>query len=928
VSDFLPENDVSPVLTVAEDEFVLSGEPQQVGTASATTQKAAAAKASETKAAGMTPLMRQYSTAKQQHPGALLFFRLGDFYELFFEDAQIASRELQLTLTSRDKERGIPMCGVPYHAAENYIPRLLRKGYRVAICEQMEEPGPGKKLVRREVTRVLSPGTAMDPTLAAEQSNFLLGVCERNGSYGMAALELSTGEFLAEEFRGRDAAAQCMEAIQRAQGREVLFPAGANLFPHGTTDMFRGGQSSSAQASGGQVHTGVEDWAWSEDHAIPLLLRSLGAQSLEGFGLEDKPAAACAAGALLYYVKSTQPGTLDHVRGIRTHERHDFLQLDSTTVRNLELVEPIFSGAGEEGTLFRTLDACRTPMGKRLLRAAILQPLLNHSAINRRLDAVAELREDLRKRENLREALGGILDLDRLLARVALESAGPRELQALAQSLSRAPLVKQSLQDARAALWIELRERVGSHEGLCRLVSETLVENPPAQWGEGGFIRAGLNAELDELRSLSQTGRQYIAAIEERERRRTGIGSLKVRFNHVFGYYIEITKANLHSAPPDYERKQTLVNAERFTTPELKEYEVKVLQAQEQSLALEKRLFAELRQRVLAEAGAIRGTSQTLAETDMLGCFAHVAALRGYARPTLTETPILEAAGARHPVIEELLRSEGARFVPNDLHVDASADCILLITGPNMGGKSTYLRQAALLMIMAQMGSFVPAAAMRFGSADRIYTRIGAADNVARGRSTFMVEMTETATILNTATPQSLILLDEMGRGTATYDGLSLAWATLEFLHNKVRGRALFATHYHELTLLEEQLPGLRNLHVTCKESPSGIVFLHALEPGPASQSYGIEVARLAGIPAMVLERARQVLRQHESAEKRVISQPEEPAPQMAIFTPLSQRIVDRLQATDVNSLTPLQALNLLEQLQRELRGEDEAETP
>jgi DNA mismatch repair protein MutS len=922
VSDSLTENDAAPAVAVVEEEFALSAELEPVTTAKsgepATTTRSGAAP----KSSGMTPLMQQYATAKQQHPGALLFFRLGDFYELFFEDAQIASRELQLTLTSRDKERGIPMCGVPYHAAENYIPRLLRKGYRVAVCEQMEEPGPGKKLVRREVTRVLSPGTAMDPTLAAEQSNFLVGVCEHNGDYGMASLELSTGEFLAEEFRGRDAAAQCHDAIQRTQAREVLFPAGANLFAQGSGDMFRDGRS-----SGGQIHTGVEDWAWSQDHAIPLLLRSLGAKSLDGFGLEDKPAAACAAGALLYYVKSTQPGTLEHVRGIRTYERRDFLQLDTTTVRNLELVEPLFTGAGDEGTLFRTLDACRTPMGKRLLRASILQPLFDPKEINRRLDAVGEIRQDLRKREELREALNGILDLDRLLARVALESAGPREIQALAQSLGRAPLVKQALQSAVAELWTELRERVGSHEALVQRVTDTLVENPPAQWGEGGFIREGLHAELDEFRSLSQTGRQYIAAIEERERKRTGIGSLKVRFNSVFGYYIEITKANLHSAPADYERKQTLVNAERFTTPELKEYEVKVLQAQEQSLALEKRLFAELRQRVLADAGAIRATSQALAEIDMLACFAHLAALRGYTRPTLTDTPVLEAAGARHPVIEELLRNEGARFIPNDLHVDAGNDCILLITGPNMGGKSTYLRQAALLMILAQMGSFVPASAMRFGPADRIYTRIGAADNVARGRSTFMVEMTETATILNTATPQSLILLDEMGRGTATYDGLSLAWATVEFLHNKVRGRALFATHYHELTLLEEQLPGLRNLHVTCKESPSGIVFLHALEPGPASQSYGIEVARLAGIPATVLARARQVLRQHESAEKRVISQPETAAPQLTIFTPLSQRIVDRLQETDVNSLTPLQALNLLEQLQRELRGDDEAES-
>jgi DNA mismatch repair protein MutS len=858
--------------------------------------------------------MRQYATAKQQHPDALLFFRLGDFYELFFEDAQIASKELQLTLTSRDKERGIPMCGVPYHAADNYITRLLRKGFRVALCEQMEEAGPGKKLVRREVTRVLTPGTAFDPTLGAEQSNLLAAVCVAHDHYGLAMLDLSTGDFTATEFFGAEAAQQCMDELQRLPPREMIFPTLSPLFPDAAPDDFR--------LSGGYVmtRTAVEDWAWTSDYSLPLLLHMLGATSLDGFGLGNKPAAARAAGAVLHYIKTTQPGSCEHVCGIRSYERSDGLQLDAVTVRNLELVEPIFASSTAETTLFHALDACLTSMGKRLLKSTILQPLGDSVEIARRLDAVEMLHANLLARDELRRTLNSVLDQERLLARIALQSAGPRDLLALAQSLSRMPALRDQLAKMDAPLLQDVREQIAPHSELSARVLTTLVPEPPALWNEGGFIASGVDPKLDELRSLSQSGRHNIAAIEERERKRTGIGSLKVRFNSVFGYYIEITRSNLQSVPTDYERKQTLVNAERFTTPELKEYEVKVLSAQEQSVAIEKRLFSELREGVLAEAAAVRKTSHAVAMADLLACFAHQAALHNYVRPQLETSSILEAAGARHPVMEQMAAAQGARFVPNDLFVDAAERGILLITGPNMGGKSTYLRQAALLVILAQMGSFVPATRMRWGPVDRVYTRIGASDDAGRGRSTFMVEMTETANILNTATSRSLILLDEMGRGTATFDGLSLAWATLEYLHSKVRARTLFATHYHELTMLADHLPGLQNLHVSCKESATGIVFLHTIAPGAASKSYGIEVARLAGLPQRVLERAREVLRQHETSEKRNVAvEASLPALQMTMFTPLSQRIVDRLRSADVNSLTPLQALNLLEELRNEL---------
>lgn len=868
-----------------------------------------------------TPVMRQYAAAKQKHPDALLFFRLGDFYELFYEDAKTAARELQITLTSRDKERSIPMCGVPYHAAGQYIPRLLRLGYRIAICEQLEDPKQTKTIVRREVTRVLTPGTAIDANLNSEQNNFLAALCfdgaPGNRRVGLALLDNSTGDFRATEFHGKDertAMALCCDELARLAPAEILITDEANtrgaLFD-GFEDTFRS-----------RTTTHLDAWVLTADYAIPLLQNHLGTRELTGFGLEHHPAAAIAAGGILHYLRATQPGQLEHIDRVRYYEQSDCLQLDAVTVRNLELVEPLMADARHNATLFRALDHCLTPMGKRKLRATILRPMVELSAIGERLDGVAELHRDIRQREELRESIAGILDLERLLSRISLDSAGPRDVLALGQSIARIPAIGEKIAMLSAGPWKRLDRALDRLKDVQEAICGTLTEQPPVHLEDGGAIASGVDAELDELRALGSSGKQSIAAIEERERQRTGIGSLKVRYNSVFGYYIEVTKSNLQSVPADYERKQTLVNAERFTTPELKQHERSVLGAQERCLEIERAIFLRLRRRVLEASARIRATAEAIAEIDLLACFAHLAATRNYVRPQVDDTGIFEALATRHPVIEWHMQQNAAgRFVPNSIYLDTDGPSLLILTGPNMGGKSTYLRQTALLAILAQMGCFVPAQRMRLGVIDRIYTRIGASDNVAEGRSTFMVEMTETATILNTASRRSLLLLDEMGRGTATFDGMSLAWATVEYLHEALGARTLFATHYHELTMLAERLQRLKNLRVTVQENPTGIVFLHTIEDGAANKSYGIEVARLAGLPREVIERAREILRQHERSERREMTpNAETPSVQMTLFTPLSQRIVDQIQALDLNALTPMQALNLLQELQQEVR--------
>ncbi len=864
--------------------------------------------------------MRQHAAAKQQNPDALLFFRMGDFYELFYEDAKIAARELGITLTARDRERAVPMCGVPYHAADVYIARLLRKGFRVAICEQMEDPKLTKKVVRREVTRVLSPGTAIDGEMASDRSNYLASIHCTAESAGMAFLDISTGEFRATEMRGPDALAQCMMEIEKLQPAELLFAGESTLFAaSGRTD--ESGEKKLTLDSV-KAKTPLEAWVYTADYALPLLQRQLQAESLDGFGLAGHTAAGIAAGAIVHYVRQTQQTDISHVQSMSFYGRSMHLELDLVTVRNLELVDPLFADSPRDSTLFRTLDCCVTPMGKRMLRASLLRPFVSAEFIRGRQEAVAFVKSRLIEREDIRRLLASVFDLERMLARISLDSAGPRDVATLSASLNCLPLLHHTLNGFPDGRWRELQASLDTLEDVKQQVVSTLVEQPPVTLNDGGVIAAGRHAELDELRELSHSGRQSVAGIEERERQRTGIHSLKVKFNSVFGYYIEITKSNLKSVPTDYERKQTLVNAERFTTPELKDYETRILTAHERSIEIEKTVFAELRQAIIAAASRIRRTAAVLAEIDLIVSFAHKAALRNYVQPMLVEGGVLEAIAARHPVVETRLEDAGeGRFVPNDLHVSTTGPMLLVITGPNMGGKSTYLRQAALLVIMAQMGSFVPAESMRWSLVDRVFTRIGASDNVAKGRSTFMVEMMETATILNTATDRSLVLLDEMGRGTATFDGLSLAWATLEFLHARIGARTLFATHYHELTMLAESLPHLKNLRVAVKESGGKISFLHAIEAGAANRSYGIDVAKLAGLPASVIARAKAVLKQHEQSEKRTVAVETDAPLQMMMFTPLSQRILDRLEETDINSLTPMQALNLIEALQNEIKG-------
>jgi DNA mismatch repair protein MutS len=872
--------------------------------------------------------MRQYAGIKKQHPTALLFFRLGDFYELFFDDAVLAARELQITLTSRNKEKGVavPMCGVPYHAAEGYIAKLIRRGFKVAICEQMEDPRLAKKLVRRQVTRVITPGTAADSSLRSEENNFLAALAQSGDRVGFAALDLSTGEFRATEFHGPEAARRIQEELQQLRPKELIYGSAAPLFEGPAR---RGADGAllrpSVVSSHDWAETPLEDWIFAPDHAIPLLENHFGVLSLEGFGLAGKPAAASAAGAVLYYVRSTQPGTLDHVDRIGFYERHDCLVLDTVTVRNLELMEPLFAGTDAGVTLFRCVDATTTPMGKRLLRSWMLRPSIDAAVINPRLDAVEIQVKDTVAREELRRAMDGILDLERLLSRVTLETANPRDVLALAASLGRVPALRAALAHFAAERLQTLHAGIDELTDLREKIDRTVVPEPPISLNDGGVIHSGVDAQLDELRELSRNSKQFLAQIEQRERQRTGIGSLKVKFNSIFGYYLEISKANLHLAPPDYERKQTLVNAERFTTPELKEYESKILDAEEKIVEIERRLFAELRSAIAAEAKRIRQTALALAEVDVLSAFAHIAALRNYCRPKFDDSADIEIIGGRHAVIEQTeLAGVGDRFVPNDLYMNSTTHTVLVLTGPNMGGKSTYLRQAALIVVMAQMGSFVPAASARLGIVDRVFTRIGASDNLARGRSTFMVEMTETAAILHTATPRSLILLDEVGRGTATYDGLAIAWAAVEYIHTRTRAKTLFATHYFELTELAERLSGVKNYHVSVKETGGGIVFLRKVEPGVADRSYGIEVAKLAGLPHEVIERAREVLAEHESAEQRLtehLANDAVPLPaQLTIFTPLSQPVLERLREVDLDRLTPLEALNLLAELKKQIQ--------
>jgi DNA mismatch repair protein MutS len=857
-------------------------------------------------------MLRQYHAVKQDVPDALLLFRLGDFYELFFEDAVTASRELEITLTARhkDSEQPVPMCGVPYHAADGYIARLLRKGYKVAICDQMEAPQKGSKLVRREVTRVVTPGTITDSNiLSPGENNYLLALTESGDALGSAFLDLSTGEFRASQFTGAQRWTRLLLEIDHLSPREVLFPERIK---------------SAIQQLDGLTKTPMEDWLFDPDYASRILRDQFKTATLEGFGLADKSLATAACGAIIHYVRQTQKGTLEHINTLSCNEIAAYLILDPSTIRNLELLE---SSAGEtKDSLLGILNKTHTGMGARLLRGWMIRPSIDVEEIEARYDSVAELSRSAVVADQIASSFEGIFDLERLLSRITIGTAGPRELASLRSSIGRLPVVSGILLKLKAAPFAALHRRLDLLEDLHLLLSRAVSDNPPPTLADGGVIREGYHSELDELRSLSKNNKGYLAMLESRERERTGINSLKVRFNNVFGYYIEISNSNLHLVPRDYDRKQTLVNAERFSTAELKEYESKILTAEERILEIEKHLFQDIRTRIAAEARRIRASASVVAEFDVLSSFADTARHYGYSRPQITPGDELTIHKGRHPVIEALAEQHRAdRFVPNDLYLNDSSDRIVILTGPNMGGKSTFLRQAALLVIMAQMGSFVPAQLMKFALADRIFTRIGASDHLTRGRSTFMVEMTETAIILNSATRRSLIVLDEIGRGTATFDGLSLAWAVIEHIQSQIQAKTLFATHYHELTELADLLPGIRNYHVTVKETESRIIFLRTIEAGPANRSYGIEVARLAGIPANVTARAREILKKHEENERqlsdnltvRVKRKTRVIVDQLPLFTAMEEELRRSLRALDIDNLTPVEALKHLADLRK-----------
>ena len=913
-----------------------------------------------------TPLMQQYHAIKSRYPHALLLFRLGDFYELFYEDALLASRELQITLTSRNREKGqpIPMCGVPYHAADGYIARLIRAGFKIAVCDQMEQPGPGKKIVRREVVRVITPGTATDvAVLDSKENNFLASVYPdaAANAIGLAFVDLSTGEFQCTEFSGTRAEESLRDELQLLHPRETLLPRPSQLFETAKNSLLDGA---------GGVESRIDDWAFQHDYANRILREQFGVAELTGFGLDGHAHALAASGAIVHYLRENaakQPeatngsaskgdsalAALQHLDRVRFYQQHDALVLDPVSVRNLELLAPIFSddsGKNAPATLVSALDVTVTGMGARLLRSWILRPLIDRKSIDARLDAVAHFVAQTVVRGEIRKELRGIQDLERLTSRITLGQAGPRELVALRKSLATLPTLKNFVTPppfGGSELLRRLHDEIDELTDVRETLERSIADEPPALPSDPGMIRSGFHAELDELRNLSQHSKQIIAAMEERERKRTGINSLKIRFNQVFGYYIEISKPNLHLAPADFERKQTLVNAERFTSAELKEYERKILAADERILEIERQLFTDIRSGIAARAARLRRTASAVAQLDVLAAFAKLAADRGYARPEFNEAGELMLVAARHPVIEELLRQKGERFVPNDLYFEPRRQQLLLITGPNMGGKSTYLRQAALIILMAQMGCFVPARQAKLPITDRIFTRIGASDNLARGRSTFLVEMSEVASILTHATPSSLVLLDEVGRGTATFDGLSIAWAVVEHLQKHTRARTLFATHYHELTELADLLPAVQNVHVAVKETPNEIVFLRHVEPGSASKSYGIEVARLAGLPRSVIERAREVLHKHEQSEhelsERLTPGASDPAPvnegasghvapgfgpapsaspsrrQEMLFTPIDREALEKLRSIDLDQLTPLEALTLLSTLKKQI---------
>jgi DNA mismatch repair protein MutS len=813
----------------------------------------------------LTPMMKQYHEVKRRFPGKLVFFRLGDFYEMFYEDAVLASRELEITLTSRNKDKGgaaIPMCGVPYHSVDGYIARLMKKGYKIAICEQVEDPRTAKKLVQREVTRVLTPGTVVEEMLLEPKDhNYLAALCMAEHGIGLAFIDLSAADFLATEFLGEEAWPKAIDELSRFSPKELV------LSEQSCNELR---QRLLREWSEDWVASSLDDWAFNFDYAQRILLEHFNVASLDGFGACDQSLSLCAAGALIHYIRDSQLTSLGKVSALRFFVPSDFMKLDASTVTNLELVQTL--DGSKNGSLLSFLDLTRTGMGARMLKSWLLLPLLSIAELERRQDSVQGLAAAIPILGRLTDKLSQIHDLERLISRVTIGVASPRELLALRDSLRTIPSIRTLLQEHSVPRLCEIRDLLDPLNDIVILIETAISDDPPASANDPGIIRAGYSQELDELRAIRHSGKGYIASLETRERQKSGIPSLKVKFNQVFGYFIEVTKSNLALVPSHYLRKQTLVNCERFVTEELQAYEEKVLGAEERIALIEKELFAEVRKAVAAQGSRVQATARLLGELDAYASLSEVALKNDYVRPMLTNGDEILIREGRHPVVELQSRP----FIPNDLYLNSTTDQLTILTGPNMGGKSTYLRQTALIVILAQMGSFVPAKEARIGCVDRIYTRVGASDNLARGRSTFMVEMIETANILNTATLRSLILLDEVGRGTATFDGLSLAWAIAEYLvQNQVhRAKTLFATHYHELTKLSEVHPGVKNYCMAIQEAGKEIVFLRKVTPGAADKSYGIEVARLAGMPREVLMRAAKILERLQKKEIDLTGRP------------------------------------------------------
>src|SRR6266516_4388195 len=841
-----------------------------------------------------TPLMQQYLDIKARYPQTILFFRVGVFYEMWEDDAKLAAGELGLTLPSRNNggAAGVPLAGVPVKAATEYLRRLIAKGHRVAICEQVEDPKLAKGLVRRAVIETITPGTVLsDDWLVRNRNNYIVAVDPRGAAAGLATLDVTTGELILETVPASDIAA----AVARYEARELVVPAEVSVAADVGTLTVR------------------EAWEFDPELAREDLMRTYGIASLDGLGVsvEDRPAIG-AAGALLRYARELKPGGLPHLAHPTIVRRGDVLPLDEMTRRNLELVEPLRTGEGgraEGATLLDVIDRTLTPMGGRLLRRWLLAPLVDPGAINARLDAVQVLVGDGRGRERLREALDGVRDLERLAGRAALGRATPREMGALRDSILRLPDVAGALSAVEGDLVfpaLDLLTDIGEELG------RALVERPPAQLDDGDTIKAGYDRDLDDLKAVRDGGKQYIAALQARERKRTGISSLKVGFNKVFGYYIEVTHAHRERIPADYERRQTLTGAERYVTPDLKEYEAKVLGAEERIAAREREVLDQLRRRVGEAIARVQASAARLAQLDAWAALADVAERERYVRPEVTDAFTLQLEGSRHPVVERMMPREA--FIPNDVMLD-DAGRVVLLTGPNMAGKSTLLRQVGLCVVLAQIGSFVPCRRASIGVVDRLFTRVGASDNLVRGQSTFMVEMSETSAILHAATGRSLVLLDEIGRGTSTYDGVAIAWAVTECLHNTIGCTTIFATHYHELTQLTEELEHVRNFNVAVREVGEAIVFLHRLEPGGAERSYVIHVGRLAGLPDPVVTRAWQVLKlmeaEHHVAQQRTPATPN--ATQLGLFAPpIPNPLLLELDGLDVNSLSPLEALNRL----------------